>query len=108
MHFYAATHEQWLRDAATRALNKGVALMVTEYGTCEASGNGVLDQTETKAWWKFMDDNKISWYNWSLADKEETSAALKLGARTTGNWQDSEISASGLFVREELRAKNPK
>jgi endoglucanase len=108
LHFYAATHKQWLRDAATRALSKGVALMVTEYGTCEASGNGVLDRAETQAWWKFMDENSISWCNWSLADKEETSAALKPGAKATGNWTDNEISPSGLFVREELRANNPK
>ncbi len=108
LHFYAATHKQWLRDEATRALNKGIALMVTEFGTCEASGNGAIDQAETKAWWKFLDDNKISWCNWSIADKEETSAVLKPGAKTTGNWADSDISASGLLVREELRANNPK
>lgn len=108
LHFYAATHKQWLRDEAAHALNKGIALMVTEFGTCEASGNGAINQAETKAWWKFLDDNKISWCNWSIADKEETSAALKSGAKTTGNWANSEISASGLLVREELQANNPK
>lgn len=108
LHFYAATHKQWLRDVAARALSKGIALMVTEFGTCEASGDGVLDKTEMQAWWQFLDENKISWCNWSLADKVETSAALKPGAKTTGGWTDAEISPSGLFVREELRAKNPK
>jgi endoglucanase len=107
LHFYAATHKQWLRDAATKALNNGVALMVTEWGTSEASGNGKLDDEETRKWWQFLDENQISWCNWSVADKQETSAALKPGAAGTGGWADDVISPSGLFVREELRRKNP-
>lgn len=108
LHFYAATHKQWLRDAAATALSKGIALMVTEFGTTEASGDGTFDQEETKTWWRFLDQHKISWCNWSVADKEEKSAALKPGAKATGNWTDAEITASGLFVRNELRAHNPK
>lgn len=108
LHFYAATHKQWLRDRAARALSKGVALMVTEFGTTEASGDGFIDVNETRAWWKFLDDNHISWANWSLADKVEASAALKPNAKTTGSWTDAEITTSGLLVRTELRAKNPK
>jgi endoglucanase len=105
LHFYAGTHKQWLRDAATTAMNNGIALMVTEWGTSEASGNGVLDVEETRKWWQFMDDNQISWCNWSVADKNETSAALKPGAAAKGGWSDEVISPSGLFVRDELRRK---
>jgi len=108
LHYYAATHKQWLRDNASSALKKGVALMVTEFGTCEASGDGFLDVTESKAWWKFLDDNKISWANWSIADKVEGTAALKPGASPTGGWTESQITPSGKLVREELQSKNPK
>ena len=89
LHYYAATHKQELRDIATKALNKGIALMVTEFGTTEASGDGILDQAETKTWWRFLDENKISWCNWSVADKAEKSAALKPGANAFGNWTDA-------------------
>ena len=106
LHFYAASHNQSLRDAATKALKNGIALMVTEWGTSEASGGGKLDDEETKKWWQFLDENQISWCNWSLADKDETSAALKPGAGATGGWADDVISPSGLLVREELRSKN--
>jgi endoglucanase len=108
LHFYATTHKQWLRDTAQTALNNGVALMVTEYGTTEASGNGKIDYDETRKWWQFLDANHISWCNWSVADKDEASAALKPGASERGGWPDSSITASGLFVREELRKKNPR
>ena len=80
--------------------------MVTEFGTSEASGNGTLDVEETKKWWQFLDENQISWCNWSVADKRETSAALKPGASATGGWSNEFITPSGLLVREELRRKN--
>jgi len=108
LHYYAATHKQWLRDKASAALKKGAALMVTEFGTCEASGDGFLDVTESKAWWKFLDDNKISWVNWSVADKVEATAALKPGASPNGGWSESQITPSGKLVRGELQSKNPK
>ena len=106
LHYYAATHKQWLRDIAQTALNSGVALMVTEFGTTEASGNGKIDVEETQKWWDFLDANYISWCNWSVADKNETSAAIKPGAGEKGGWPDSIISPSGLMVRDELRKKN--
>lgn len=107
LHYYASTHKQWLRDKATVALNKGLALFATEFGTSEASGNGYLDETETKLWWSFLDQHKISWCNWSLADKNETSAALMPGASVNGGWTDAQLSPSGKIVRSELRLKNP-
>ena len=103
LHFYAATHKQWLRDTAQSALDKNIALMVTEFGTTEASGNGPVDRDETRKWWDFLDKNHISWCNWSVADKDESSAALKPGASGSGKWPESMISPSGLLVRSEIR-----
>ncbi|MEO5816096.1 MAG: glycoside hydrolase family 5 protein [Gemmatimonadaceae bacterium] len=103
LHFYAGTHRQSLRDKATLAMSRGAALFVTEWGTGSADGNGMLDSTETRKWIAFMDQHKLSWANWSVADKNETTAALLPGAPGTGGWTDAQISASGKFVRGELR-----
>lgn len=103
LHFYAAEHKQWLRTKATTALNKNVALFVSEFGTTKASGTGTIDSAETNIWMQFMTDNKLSWCNWSIADKDETSAALKPGASANGGWLDSDISISGLLIRRKLR-----
>jgi endoglucanase len=103
LHFYAGTHRQALRDKAELAMSRGAALMVTEWGTGSADGNGVLDSTETRKWLAFIDQHKLSWANWSVADKNETTAALLPGAPGTGGWTDAQISASGKFVRGELR-----
>lgn len=107
LHFYSGTHKQRLRNKASNALNKGIALMVTEFGTTNANGDGAVNKTETDTWLKFLDDNKISWCNWSVADKAEASAALKPGASATGGWTDAQLTESGAYVREQLRKKNP-
>lgn len=108
LHFYAATHKQWLRDRAEAALKRGIALVVTEWGSSEASGNGELNAEETRAWWAFMDRHRLSWCNWSVVDKRETSAALMPGAADQGGWPDDMLTPSGKMVREELRKKNAK
>ena len=106
LHFYAATHKQWLRDKATYALNKGIALFVSEWGTSEATGTGTLDFAESDTWINFMLNNNLSWCNWSIITKEETSAALLPGASTNGGWNSPVISESGKYVREKLITLN--
>lgn len=108
LHFYAGTHKQSLRDKAKAALNKGVALMVTEFGTTDASGDGTVNTSETITWWTFLDENSISWCNWSLADKAEGSASLKSGASISGGWTTSQLTESGFFIRKEMKIKNLK
>ncbi|HEX8329613.1 MAG TPA: cellulase family glycosylhydrolase [Hymenobacter sp.] len=107
LHFYANTHNSGLRAAAQRALDNNAALFVTEYGTTDASGKGTVNEAETRNWYTFMDQNKISHANWSVADIPESSAALVSGASENGGWTTSQIKQSGLFVRSELRAKYP-
>lgn len=107
LHFYAGTHQEELRDIAQKAIDQGVALFVTEYGTTNANGDGPVNEEETKRWWDFLDRHKISHCNWSVADLNESSAALQKGASATGGWPVEQITKSGQFVRNELRAKNP-
>jgi hypothetical protein len=84
LHFYAATHKQSLRDIATTALNKNIALFVTEWGTVDASGGGSVDQTSTNEWMNFLKQHQISHLNWALNDKAEAASALKPGVSATG------------------------
>lgn len=107
LHFYAGTHKQGLRDKAATAMKRGAALFVTEYGTTEATGDGPVDRAETQRWWDFMEKHKISYLNWSVADKRETSAVLMPGASPTGGWPSSMVTPSGKFVRDRLRKMNP-
>jgi aryl-phospho-beta-D-glucosidase BglC (GH1 family) len=103
LHFYAGTHGQELRDRIDYARNKGAAIFVSEWGASQASGGGGAHANETSAWIHFLNQRAISWVNWSLSDKRESSAALAPGASTTGGWTNQQLSDSGRLVRELMR-----
>jgi endoglucanase len=103
LHFYAATHGEDIRDKAQYAINKGIPLFVSEFGTCLASGDGTIDSAETDRWFSFMDKYSISWCNWSVADKNETASIIVPGARYYGRWTAKELTTSGKIIRRKLR-----
>ncbi len=102
LHFYAGTHRQELRDKASYAISKGLTLFVTEFGVCDASGNGNIDLKETDLWMEFLNKHKISWANWSLFDKDESASALKPGASAQGQWTDQDLTISGAYIKKRL------
>jgi endoglucanase len=106
IHYYAATHKQWLRDDGAIALKNGVALFATEYGTTRADGNGMCDLAESQRWWDWLDANNVGCANWSVADMTETSAAFQPGTSATGPWTDPMLKRSGLIVRNYIMSKH--
>lgn len=100
LHFYSGTHFEWLRDKADKAISKGLAIFVTEFGTSDASGNGGVYFDECDTWMNWMDERMISWSNWSFCDKNESSAALNPGAVASQNWTD--VSKSGRYIMKKL------
>ncbi|MFP4014872.1 MAG: cellulase family glycosylhydrolase [Chitinispirillaceae bacterium] len=103
LHYYAASHQDSLRDLAQQALDLGIPLFASEFGTCEYTGDGYVDEAETEEWFAFKDENHISWANWSINDKAESASALNGGASASGNWSESDLTQSGLFIRNKLR-----
>jgi endoglucanase len=105
VHFYAATHGQWLRDRTQAAIEAGIPVFVSESSGAEASGQGKINYGEWKAWIDFMEKNRVSWLNYSVSDKAgETISVLKPGTRASGGWTDAELTESGQHVRKLLRS----
>lgn len=105
VHFYAATHGQWLRDDCQYALNKGIPIFITECNGSEATGSGHIDYDQWNAWWNFCDENKISWINWSVSDKPgELCSILLPGASPKGHWPLAKLTETGKYVRQKLRS----
>ena len=93
LHFYAGTHGQSYRDKAQTALDNGIALFATEWGTVSASGDGDVNTEETEQWMTFLKENNISHTNWALNNKNEGASLFTNG----GDW--SSLSDSGETVQ---------
>jgi len=106
LHFYAGSHTQWLRTKAANAMNKGIALFVTEWGTTPVFADAAIDYQETNNWLYFTDQHQLSWCNWSLVDINENTAALESNANPGGGWSESNLSESGKLVRSHIIARN--
>ncbi len=100
LHYYAATHTDWLRDRLKNCYSKGLPIIVSEFGNCDASGNGSNDWGQAKKWLELLDSLNISYMNWSLCDKAEAASLLKPGASSRGGWSDSDLSENGKFMRD--------
>lgn len=106
VHFYAATHKQWLRDKTDEAIKSGLPVFVSESAGMEATGNGPINDEEWQKWIEWMEANRLSWITWSVSDKDETCSVLKMSAASEGNWKDSDLKESGLKTRAYLRKYN--
>ncbi len=107
-HFYASdpNHQEKLRARADIAIKKGLPLMITEWGVGESNGNGKFDRELVKTWLTWMEQNKLSWVNWNITDKKETTALLLPGAPDNGGWTEGQLTPAGNYIREQLRALN--
>jgi endoglucanase len=104
LHFYAGTHKAGLRAKALTALNLGAPLFVTEWGTCAASGDGPIDEKSVGEWFAFMREHQLSHCNWAVYDKAETAAIVRRSAASQGTWRETDLSPSGKYARELIRA----
>lgn len=105
LHYYAATHGDYLRERGDYAMGKGIPLFISESAGMEASGDGPLDYEKWKVWRDWAEERKISWITWSVSDKNESCSFLVPGASTTGDWPQAELKESARSTRKYLREK---
>ncbi|MEO1082690.1 MAG: glycoside hydrolase family 5 protein [Acidobacteriota bacterium] len=103
LHFYAGTHGRALRARARKALKSGAALMVTEWGTVNANGDGQVARRSVETWLRFLREQGLSHLNWAVSDKDEGASVLKPGTSPNGPWAASDLTESGQYVRGLVR-----
>ncbi|GAA0719475.1 hypothetical protein GCM10009430_18580 [Aquimarina litoralis] len=104
LHFYANTHKQELRNKALAAMNSGIAIFVTEWGTTDASGNGGYNPQESQVWIDFMIQNNISYVNWTVSHKNEDSCVVSPNQGLQGLLNGS-LTTSGTFIRNHILSR---
>lgn len=103
LHFYAASHKGELREKAKYAIEKGLPLIISEWGSVTYNGDGELDKKSTLKWMEFAKENQLSHLNWAVSDKDETASMFKPGASSQGGWTDKDLTSSGRMVRDIIR-----
>ena len=103
VHFYAATHKDYLRERCDRALDAGIPVFISECASCEASGDGPMDGESWQAWSDWAASRHIPMVAWSISDKVETCSMLIPGVSSEGPWKEEEIKPWGQAVRDWLQ-----
>lgn len=106
LHFYAATHQDDLRNAMADAIAAGLPIFVSEFSICDASGNGAIDQDQAEKWVSAMDRYGVSYVAWSLSNKAETSALIKSNCNKLSGFQAEDLSAAGKWLYSLLTGKS--
>ena len=106
LHFYANTHTDWLRTRFSECYSSGLPILVSEFGTCNSSGDGGYNSTQTKTWLKLLDSKKIGYVNWSASSKSETASAFKSGTNLAKiKSGTSQLTSSGKLIRSWYRKR---
>jgi endoglucanase len=107
LHFYANewSHNEYLPAKLTYARKKGIAVMVTEFGMSAASGGGGISTQNTTLWLKRLNAANVSYFCWSLSNKNESCSLLSPNTKKTSGWKTTDLSAAGRYIRLKYRAR---
>ena len=104
VHFYAATHKDDLRNKVQSALDSGLPIFVSEFGLCDASGNGSIDYDQSDAWFDLINDKNLSYAAWNISNKAETSSLFDSSCTKTSGFTDDDLSDSGRYIKEKIES----
>jgi endoglucanase len=116
LHYYANSHcwsgsydwsdPTWGGDCegtkGEKAMNAGLSVFVSEWGTANSDGNGNPDHSRNQSWQDYMNKHKLSWANWSASYISEGTAAFQNGSSKTS----LQYTTSGNLVKGYL-STNP-
>lgn len=103
LHFYAGTHKDDLRNRLETCVQNGFPVFVSEFGMCDASGNGANDFVSTTKWLDLLNKYQISFCCWNLANKDESSSVFKASSTALSDWTDDDFNESGRWIRDYFR-----
>ena len=107
LHFYAATHKDYLRETAEKAIADGLPIFISECASMEATGDGPIDYESWQAWVDLADRHKLSMLLWDIADKDETCSMIMSTASDNGmNWTDADLKEWAKTAIKTIKTRN--
>lgn len=105
LHFYAGTHKDVLWNRLDSCVQNGLPVFISEFGMCDASGNGANDFNSTQSWFNVIERYNLSFCCWNLANKNESSSVISPSCSKTSGWSEDELSEAGKWIRDYFRSK---
>lgn len=105
IHFYSGSHGESLREKVRTALKAGTPVFCTEFGVCDASGNGGFDLEEADRWIDFFEENGISYCCWSLSKKNESASMLSPECSKVNGFTNADLGATGAWLINTYRSR---
>lgn len=105
IHFYSGSHGESLREKVRTALKAGTPVFCTEFGVCDASGNGGFDLEEADRWIDFFEENGISYCCWSLSKKNESASMLSPECNKVNGFTNADLGATGAWLINTYRSR---
>ncbi len=106
LHFYADTHRDELRKKLSDAADAKLPLFVSEFGICDACGNGALNEEQGNLWLDLLDEHQISYCMWNLSNCNESSASFIPSCEKTTNFAEEDLNPSAKWYIQELSKRN--
>ena len=105
IHFYSGSHGESLREKVRTALKAGTPVFCTEFGVCDASGNGGFDLEEADRWIDFFEENGISYCCWSLSKKNESASMISPECSKVNGFTNEDLGGTGAWLINTYRSK---
>ena len=105
IHFYSGSHGESLREKVRTALKAGTPVFCTEFGVCDASGNGGFNLEEADRWIDFFEENGISYCCWSLSKKNESASMLSPECNKVNGFTNADLGATGAWLINTYRSR---
>lgn len=105
LHFYADTHRDELRARLEAATVAKLPLFVSEFGICNACGDGVGNEAEADKWIALLDQYNISYLMWNLSHRDESSASFIPSTTKASGFTVADLNDSAKWYLNVLNRK---
>jgi endoglucanase len=109
-HFYSVSHQDTYYNSVVKAIDAGLPLFVTEFGTQDYSGStdaslptfGKNDFVYAQKYLDLFAKYKISWANWNYADGDKLGEVLAKGGCKANNFNNN-LKDAGTWIKDKIQ-----
>jgi len=97
-HYYSGLSGDSFYAMLDMAKEHGLPVFISEWGICTDPSSGQMDYENAKAFIEYMEQNQLSWANWSLTNKAEDYSAIRPEVTKTSGWTEEDLTEGGRLI----------